>query len=343
MNMLLIAISAILGSLWGISDNEWWIAPIILMPLVWAFAKDRLIAGLTLAVYVLIATRGFIDGSAMYFAMAKWQGILLWLAAASVWLVLGSICWFQSVKRRVLIGMPLWLALLSLPPFMIVGWANPLFATALLLPQNPIVQTSNGFTAHNTNFKIGTYGNKTTSLRYLQRHWQMQSQLDEKSTVDIYPESVGSFMDNFVLSHWQRQLVNYPHKTVLIGGFDWQGNQPQAVIFAITDKDKKIVYRQRVPMTAGMYNPIKSNGFIANWFGNSTADINGKKVGFAICFEYVTVFPIVQLALEKPDIIIAPTSIWWSPKQLQNAQIQSLKLAARLWQKPVLLSINGEK
>lgn len=124
---------------------------------------------------------------------------------------------------------------------------------------------------------------------------------------------------------------------MLIGGFDMLNNHPQAVIYAITHNSKEIVYRQRTPMTGGMYNPFYKDTFPANWFGESIAQIGKRKIGVAICFEYVTMCPILQMWVNNSDVIIAPTSIWWSPTQLKNAQIQSLKLAARIWQKPVVI------
>ena len=84
---------------------------------------------------------------------------------------------------------------------------------------------------------------------------------------------------------------------------------------------------------------------MTHWFGQSHGELVGRhgvmRAGFALCFEHVVLWPMLQTTLTRPDVVIAPASIWWAPLSLQNAQRHSLRLWALWLDVPVIESING--
>lgn len=380
------------ATMWGLTTNDIGLCLIVVVPVLWSLASNRYFAGLILALYSLIATRGFIEGSAVFFDRSIVFGCLLWLGGSLPWFISGILCWQRNLARRIWVGIPLLCLVLAVPPMIVFGWAHPLLASGLWFPtlqlwavpatlaviillalsvhgyanrrsiqyiqyavlslvvvqavwfyRSPNIKQSEQIVTHDTAFDVGTHGRTTTALQALQRQWKMQAMLGKspQATIDIFPESVGDFMDDFVLSQWQYHLSLYPHKTVIIGGYERTGKQLQAVLFAITADSKTTFYRQRLPMTAGMYNPFTDDGFQPRWFETATQSLNGSRFGVAICFEYVVLLPVMQLISSKPDAVIAVASSWWSPKQLSQAQSQSLRLTARLANVPVFTATNG--
>ena len=389
-NVLALPAAAAIGWLWGIGIDPRPLALIGLIPVLWTLVSNRWLAGFVPAFYVLAATRGLIGGSMVFFDHGALFGVILWLAAAVPHYFAGVLCWQRQRTARILCGIPLLCLALALPPVMLVGWAHPLLAAGLWLPQLhpgwlslpgmlalmsivsatlyqpsigrciflllagghavvhysvPAINTVPFIRTHQTQFAIGTYGVAPPDvLTILRRHWQMQALLDADSLLDVFPESVGGDLDNYIAGQWQNYLRdNHPHKTVLIGAYRRNQGRPEGIIVAITANAVRTLYAQRLPMTGGMYNPFgaKANRFHAHWLGASTADVAGLRVGFAICFEHVVLWPMLQTTFSRPEIVIAPASIWWAPMQLQNAQRQSLRLWALWLGVPVVEAING--
>lgn len=395
-DMPVLVAAAAIGWLWGVGINPRPLALIGLIPVLWTLVGNRWLAGFVPAFYALSATRGLIGGSMMFFDRGALFGVILWLAAAVPHYCAGVLCWQRQRTARILCGIPLLCLVLALPPVMLVGWAHPLLAAGLWLPQlhpgwlalpgmlalmiivsatlyqprigrcsflllaggyavahyrAPTINTAPLVRAHQTRFAIGTYGAAPPdALTILRRHWQMQAMLDADSLdslLDVFPESVGGNWDDYLAGQWQDYLrAHHPHKTVLMGAYRRNQGRPEGIIVAITANGVRTLYTQRLPMTGGMYNPFgtEANRFRAHWLGTSTAEVAGLRAGFAICFEHVVLWPMLQTTFSRPEIVIAPASIWWAPPQLQNAQRQSLRLWALWLGVPVIeaININGD-
>lgn len=382
------AATILLGSLWGLSKQPYWLASSILMPVLWLHMQNRWTAGLIPTLYALTATRGLIEGGAVFFDRGTAFGIMLWLAAGLPHYLAGWLCWLGNARKRMFIGIPLFCLMLAVPPVMLVGWAHPLLASGLWFPRlglwSPLLAllfmivlasisfrlssrrwqtilfaivsvqaiarhespafTAPDFTAHHTRFAIGTYGAPAADTSaLLQRHWQMMTMLDQSDApIHVFPESVGGYWDEFISDQWQGHLRRaHPQKTVLIGAYQRINGQPQGVVLAINANQAMVFYRQRLPMTGGMFNPFAEDSFRADWFGRSTVSLGGKRLAVAICFEYVVLLPVLQATWTNPDAVIAPASIWWASRQLQQAQQQSLHLWAFWLDVPFISSING--
>lgn len=222
---------------------------------------------------------------------------------------------------------------------------------ALWRHPSPAINRHADIAAHHTAFAIGTAGSPLPDRQtLLKRHWYMQAMLDDapNARIHVFPESVAGFWDDYLAMQWQGFLARaHPGKTVLLGAYRREGERPEGVVVAVNASTSRVVYVQRLPMTGGMVNPFgdRHEHFVSHWFGQSHGELVGRhgvmRAGFALCFEHVVLWPMLQTTLTRPDVVIAPASIWWAPLSLQNAQRQSLRLWALWLDVPVIESLNG--
>lgn len=253
--------SAALGFLaWGSLAPAWVQATAILMPVLWASASNRWIAGLVVMAYTTAASRGLIAGVAEFFGTNLAHGLALWLAAGILPGIAGWACWHRSSSVRVLL-VPVLLLVLILPPVGLVGWAHPITAAGWIFPGTgwlglvatvvlsmamalhsplfnalaaflPILAVSATFAApaevpvgwrgHNTAFHFGV-GSQTQrdTMKEIHRHWAMQSQVaDSIGPVHVLPETVGGQWNIQAGAEWQRFLADMPGQTVLMGIYE---------------------------------------------------------------------------------------------------------------------------
>lgn len=250
--------SAALGwACWGSALPTWVQGSVILVPVLWASAANRLIAGLVLMAYASAASRGLVLGSMNYFDTHLGMGLLIWLVPNLCTCALGAICWQQHQKVRALL-IPVLLALWILPPVGLVGWAHPLTASGWLFPTTgwyglglatvtmmllslksparnallalvPVLLLStaiykpvkplDGFTGVNTAFHFGVGANpERNPMQEIERHWSMQDQISDKGEgTFIFAETVGGQWNQMAAQSWQQFLKSSPKTKVLIG------------------------------------------------------------------------------------------------------------------------------
>lgn len=110
-----------------------------LLPVVvwlWRDSRSRLDAFGVLFTYYLAAGRGLLTGAGVFFSNpltppAWWAGVLVWTLPSALLAAAWAACW--STKHRGL-RLLLVLALISLPPIGVIGWASPLTAAGALFP-----------------------------------------------------------------------------------------------------------------------------------------------------------------------------------------------------------------
>jgi hypothetical protein len=110
-----------------------------LLPLIiwlWRASTSRREAFSVLLVYYLVAGRGLLTGSAVFFSdplahPAWWAGALVWLGPAAI---LAGIWAAGSGESRRGLRLALILVVISIPPFGIFGWANPIMSAGALYP-----------------------------------------------------------------------------------------------------------------------------------------------------------------------------------------------------------------
>lgn len=122
---------------WGHPEFTWVAA---LMPALWSRAESRTYAWLLVLAYQLAGSRVIPQGAGVFFGDAAGlaSGFLLWTAAALANTLPWAALWLphQAKKRHLLMPLAAICCLLlgMLPPLGIIGWLNPLIATATLFP-----------------------------------------------------------------------------------------------------------------------------------------------------------------------------------------------------------------
>ena len=108
------------------------------------------------------------------------------------------------------------------------------------------------------------------------------------------------------------------------------------------DEEEKAV--QRFPVPFSMYMPFKSIGANAAPYSigeNATMRVAGKKLGFLICYEQFLAWPFLSLALTQPDMVVAPSNLWWcKDTSLPHIQTASMRLWTALFRLPLVSAVN---
>lgn len=137
--LLLVAMAAGAGFIaWG--DYLPALAFAALLPLFWAEAPTRVIAGLAALVYYLAAARGLPVGTTVFFGpeAPRYLGSVLWVVSSVLLALPWMLLWPKQDKatpQAYAWRLPLVLALVALPPIGLFGWANPLTAAGVLFPK----------------------------------------------------------------------------------------------------------------------------------------------------------------------------------------------------------------
>ncbi len=103
-------------------------------PVLWAFAPTRLASAAVSAAYFLAASRGLPQGVVNFYGSDLGVGIALWIGAATAFVFVHAVLWRSRPgwERAVCFGLATFL--MSVPPFGIVGWAQPITAAGVLFP-----------------------------------------------------------------------------------------------------------------------------------------------------------------------------------------------------------------
>lgn len=98
---------------------------------------------------------------------------------------------------------------------------------------------------------------------------------------------------------------------------------------------------QRVPVPIGMWTPWAADGFEASLLGPSTAEVRGSRVGFAVCYEQLLVWPVVASLVKRPAVLVGAANDWWAKDtSIPRIQGQSLDAWGRLFSVPVVKATN---
>lgn len=103
-------------------------------PALWASAPSRIVAAIVSAAYFLAASRGLPQGVANFYGSDFLIGIALWVAAATAFVLVHALLWQRHPGVGRAVRFALAAILMSVPPFGIVGWAQPVTAAGILFP-----------------------------------------------------------------------------------------------------------------------------------------------------------------------------------------------------------------
>jgi apolipoprotein N-acyltransferase len=102
------------------------------------------------------------------------------------------------------------------------------------------------------------------------------------------------------------------------------------------------VAAQSIPVPISMWTPWKDTGARGELWGRpAVLDVNGVRVGFAICYEQLLTFAVLKLMAASPDVVASVSNVWWAREtNIPVVQEQSIRAYARLFRRPVLLARN---
>lgn len=174
-------------------------------------------------------------------------------------------------------------------------------------------------------------------------NFQLQDRaLAQQERIVVYPEAIAGRWNRALSRAWSRSLSG-SNKTVLFGAIAEHETQGFENVVALANSDQtKIIYKQRYPIPVGMWKPFDTeNSTHAYWFnGQATVDIGSFNVGLFLCYESLLIYPILQTLSQSPDFMVVASSLWWSPKSIQQAQSNTMQSWSRLFSIPLMEAYN---
>ncbi|MCJ8509740.1 conjugal transfer protein TraB [Rhizobium lemnae] len=376
---ILVALSTSTGWI-GWSGNVLLLPLAASFPMLWSLARTRLQATAISAAYFLAASRGLPQGVANFYSSDIWPGLLLWLVASFAFVAVHAAFWngrngWQKPLRYLAACV-----VMAIPPFGILGWAHPITAAGALFPglgwwglavmaaglsimATPcrpaavIVMTglwlwsAAGWTPltlpaswKGVDLEMGASLGREAGLKRQQELIDIARRHPPGTTV-VLPESALGFWTPTVGRVWQRSLTD-KGITVIAGAAVIDSQGYDNVLVKLSADGTDILYRERMPVPGSMWRPWRGwagdqGGARAHFFANPAVDVGNQSVAPLICYEQLLVWPVLQSAFHRPDVIMAVGNGWWTAgTSIIDIQRASSDAWARLFGLPLVISFN---
>lgn len=348
-----------------------------LFPLCFGLAPTRLTA-ITLSMgYFLAASRGLPVGAATFFGSDIAVGLILWLAASSVFVLVHGTLWSARPARRALgfVGATI---LMAIPPFGMLGWVSPVTAAGILLPgfgwvglvatlglfmamghgtarPTLVIVTcafwALGFLLEQEPKKLDGWAGLESNVQYsagsrdFQRSFsfvteakRLASQSD--APIVVFPEGAMGWRTNTTEWAW-KDLAKHSGKTIFAGVEDANGKGYDNALARITSTDVEIVYRQRMPVPVSMWRPWSERSAKAHFDQAPMVMLAGRPTAVLICYEQLLVWPVLQSRYTGADHVLGIASLWWADgTSIPGIQMTAMTAWARLFNMPLTVSFN---
>lgn len=181
-------------------------------------------------------------------------------------------------------------------------------------------------------------------MTQLQQQVSYTSKLAPRGAVMVLPELVGGDWSHNSM-WWQdlKESLKAKEQTILLGA-RWPNQRKDSgyingmVRIGASDGEPVL---QRVPLPLSMWRPWSKDGATAFWFRPGTTFIAGKKIGHLICYEQILIWPVLMTFAESPELVIAPSNVWWAKKtRIPAIQRVSVEAWARLFGVAVITATN---
>lgn len=163
--------------------------------------------------------------------------------------------------------------------------------------------------------------------------------------VVVLPEGAAGIWTPTVERLWVRSLGGLDI-TVVAGAIIVDAQGYDNVMVEITGDGARILYRERMPVPVSMWQPWRAMigdgaGARAHFFANPVVETAGMRIVPLICYEQLLIWPVLQSALHRPDMIVATGNGWWT----EDTNIVAIQTAAtiawaRLFDLPLALAFN---
>lgn len=158
----------------------------------------------------------------------------------------------------------------------------------------------------------------------------------EETRVVILPEQiVGAWTPEVAEPIWKTmmplQKMKERRQTVLVGAEIPHGQQRENALVAFTGDGVAFTHLAVQPVPVSMWNPLSSDGVIANWQQVNNGELRDVRYTVSLCYEDLLVWPILRaFALpenERPQVILSVANQWWvkgsGEDRLQRRSIES--------------------
>ncbi|WP_299681363.1 carbon-nitrogen hydrolase family protein [uncultured Roseobacter sp.] len=350
---------------------------VALFPLCFGLAPTR-ISAITLAMgYFLAASRGLPVGAATFFGSDIAVGLILWLAASSVFVLVHGAFWSARPACRAF-GFIAATILMAIPPFGILGWVSPVTAAGILFHGLGWV----GLVATLGLFMALTYGKARPALlsltcvlwaggvlmgeeprkldgweglesnvhysagsRDFQRSFtfvteakRLASQAD--APIAVFPEGAMGWRTHTAEEAW-KDLAKQTGKIIFAGVEYTNGKGYDNALARVTSTDVEIVYRQRMPVPVSMWRPWSEQSAKAHFDQAPMVMLGGQPTAVLICYEQLLVWPVLQSRYAGADHVLGIASLWWAEgTSIPGIQMTAMTAWARLFNMSLTVSFN---
>lgn len=376
---LLVSLSVLTGWI-GWSGHELLIPASAVFATLWYLTKTRWQAAVVSAAYFLAASRSLPISVANFYASDISSGVLLWLTASTSFVLIHSVLWTNRIGLRKPVQYFACCIVMAVPPFGILGWAHPVTSAGILFPgwgwwgltamlAFLLLMASRHWRLAAAVIAILWIGSNCTwkpqapPASWIGVDLRMGASLGrdaglarQKALIDmarshphgttvIFPESVLGFWTPTAEKRWQARLAG-TGVTVIAGATIVDGGGYENVLMRLSTDGADVLYRQRMPIPGSMWQPWRnligeSGGANAHFFANPVVNIGSLKAAPLICYEQLLVWPILQSAYDRPDVIVAVGNGWWTTgTSIIDIQRASTVAWARLFDLPLVISFN---
>lgn len=147
---------------------------------------------------------------------------------------------------------------------------------------------------------------------------QAVSEATGDADVVVPPESIAGYTYSGTRSFWETTSKGLGDKTVLLGANVWRKDRPyyENALVLLRDGEPRGALRARYPIPLSMWRPWSAStetpSAVAHPLDDGVATIEGKRVGYLICYEQVLVSPVIPILARDPDLLIASSNGWWA-------------------------------
>lgn len=294
------------------------------------------------------------------------DGLAIWLCGAALLTIPYALLWTAN-RRTIALRSILAVIMSVPPPLGIIGVANPITAAGFLFPGTAwfglagtvaaiaalcvrpaaaaativaIAFSCNlvypgdpkppaDWEAVNTNFGGLGLNGISADAEFRAAEFIQRRALASKARVIVFPETAVPRWTEATDVLWQPTLdaLASSGKTILMGTtFDIPGQAGYENGITIRGAQTGM-FLQHIPVPVGMWNPFGRSSVPLNLLGPSLTTIGHRRVAILICYEQFLTWPILTVALNRPDQLIGIANDYWA-EQTQIPGLQQIVLGS---------------
>ena len=350
----------------------------MLFPALWAMAPTRASAVLVSAAYFLAASRDLPQGVVNFYGTGMGGGLALWIAASAGFVIVHALLWTARPGSGRALRYGGAALLMSLPPFGIVGWAQPITAAGVLVPGwgwLGLAATAVGLLAMTTRYWLIAMLAMVGAFAWSAANWRVPAIPEDWVGIDTSfqfgePDQYADYAQHTAMIGMVKQAAEQGARTVVLpesafgvwtatterlwtrelAGLDVVVNGGAVVIdragydnvmVEVSGVGAAVIYRERMPVPVSMWQPWTTGGANAHFFTNPVVEFAGVRIAPLICYEQLIIWPVLQSMLYGPEMIVATGNGWWTGEtNIVAIQRASADAWAALFGLPLVMAFN---